>query len=235
MNLKEMQQLFVKSVTSGSLSSVLRESISPGGSLTNESALNVYSMDYKARMQEALGKNYEATWLVMGDEDFVDLCQKYIVEHPSHLSNLTTYGDSFPEFIKKSGSELEIIQMSLFERQFWTCFHAEDKPPKTITEELLTTGTFSLDAISLFDSALRLDLIWAKREEGSEAFEGIEPYTQCFLAVYKAFEKVEVKKLLPESYLILSELKEVTKISELTPKEYSPEIWAEVLSVLSFN
>jgi hypothetical protein len=235
MNLKEMQKLFVEYVTLGTLSSELMEGIYPGGNLTNESALGVYSMDYKARMLEAVGKNYEATWLLMGDEGFLELSQKYIHQHPSELSNLTTYGESFPEFMGGSGVELEIVQMSLFERQFWRYFHASDKQPTAMTEELLTTGIFNLDAITLFDSELRLDLIWARREEGSEAFEGIEPYAQCFLALYKSFEKVEVKKLLPESYQILLELNEVKKISELTPKEYSPEIWAEVLSVLSFN
>ena len=76
MQLRRIQELFVESTRTQTESADLVALIEAGGSLTNEEALKVYSLDYKARMQEALGQNYEATWLVLGDDEFLSYAEK---------------------------------------------------------------------------------------------------------------------------------------------------------------
>lgn len=234
MPLKRIQELFVESVRSQSHPEELLTLISPGGSLTNQEALSVYSNDYKARMQEALGKNYEATWLISGDEDFFKYADEYIKLYPSTLRSLTTFGESFPDFLANRVIDLEIVQMAQFERDFWTLFHASSNPPFELTQRIIETAEFDLSMIQLFDSEMRLDLIWQHREGGSDGFSDVNIYDSCFLALFKADEKVELNILSQETHELLKELKEKRRIPDLSVKEYSPISWAQCLAILKF-
>jgi hypothetical protein len=234
MQLKKFQELFVGSITLQKKSNEIEELINPVGSLTHYEALKVYSMDYQARMQEALGKNYEATWLVLGDDEFLECTREYIANYPSELTNLTSYGDNFPDLLTSKEIDLEVVQMATFEREFWRCFHAMDCPAFEINQTVLQLSSFDLSSIRLFESDMRLDAIWQNREKGSEALSEIDVYEKCYLALYKANEKVEVKILSLGAYQILLDLKKVGEISKLTAGNYSSEDWAKTLSVLMY-
>ncbi|MBY0517572.1 MAG: DNA-binding domain-containing protein [Bacteriovoracaceae bacterium] len=235
MQLKKIQQLFVDTVTSRVSSVELVGIIDPGGSLTAEGALKVYAMDYKARMQEALGKNYEATWLVLGDDEFLTYAEEYISLYPSDLTNLTSYGDHFPNLLTSKEVAHEVYQMAVFEREFWRFFHANQSPPIELTQEVLGNAYFDLSGIIFFETEMRLDIIWQNRELGSESLGEFDLYEICYLAMFKAGEKVEVKKLSKKAYQLLEGLKEVGRVLELSAGEYDPNEWAEALSVLMFS
>src|SRR4051812_17487252 len=94
------QKIFLDAILGSEVDDNLLANIKPAGSLSNLEALNVYRGDYTARMLEALGKNYEATWVLLGDEEFMDAATRYIKLNPSTYTNLTTYGESFPNFLE---------------------------------------------------------------------------------------------------------------------------------------
>jgi hypothetical protein len=235
MQLRKLQELFVESVRSQTESAELLELIEASGTLTNQEAIQVYSSDYSARMQEALGQNYEATWLVLGDDEFLALAEKYVMNYPSDLTNLTTYGEYFSELLAANAVDEDVIQLAIFEREFWKYFHSPDVSPVEISSRTLELASFDLSAIRFFKSELRLDLIWKNRELGSEAFEEIEVYETCQLALYKAEEKVEIKRLSTDAHKILVELKEVGRILDISPGDYAASVWSEVLGVLRFS
>lgn len=235
MQLKKIQELFVDSVRSQTHSVELVGMIDPGGSLTRKEALGVYALDYKARMQEALGKNYEATWLVLGDDEFLAYAEEYISTYPSDLTNLTTYGDFFPDLLSLKEVVLEVVQMAIFERDFWKCFHAPSSTLLAITAEMLEFSHFNLSVIHIFESEMRLDRIWQNRELGSEALGEVEIYELCHLVLFKAGDKVDVKKLSQDAYELLGKLKEEGRIILLPKKEYDPSVWAEIIAVLKFS
>ncbi len=235
MELKNIQQSFVAAVTSGNESQDLLALIEPGGSLSCMEAVEVYVQDYKARMQEALGTNFEATWLVMGDDEFLEYAQEYIYANPSALTNLTNFGEGFIELLKTKDVSDEVIQMALFETEFWKCFHAPDASVIDLVKDDIENAAFDLSSIQLFEADIRLDVVWENREGGSDGLDDIDLYERSYFALYKAGSKVEVNKLSALVFGLLKELKEVGRISSLTPREYSPQEWAEAFLVLRFS
>lgn len=109
----------------------LLQQMIPVGSLTNEEVLKVYASDYRARLTEALGENYETTWLVLGDDRFFDIALKYIEANPSSNPDLSHYGKNFPYFLRhyKYFAEWKIDipfleELAYFEKNFWEIFHS---------------------------------------------------------------------------------------------------------------
>lgn len=234
MQLKKFQDSFVNMVTAQMQENELLEMIIPSGQLTEKEAIEVYSLDYSARLQEAMGSNYEATWLLLGDEDFFELSQNFIKSNPSHEDSLTNYGENFPEFLLLHSVDFEIIQMAQFERCFWKLFHSAHQNDVIITQEHLENSTFKLDEIYLYETDLRLDLIWQSREKEMDALSELNLYEKSYFVLFKKFEKVEILKISDSAYLLLKELKEVQIIKKMSSTESDPQVWAEVLSILKF-
>ncbi len=125
-SLREFQERFIHSVQ-GRGNTIL-DYIAPGGKLTREDSISVYSSDYYARLQDALGENYEAVWAVVGDEEFYSLGQKYIRSHPSTLKDLTSYGNKFHDFLSKLEISKDypfLVELAKFETEFWSVFHSK--------------------------------------------------------------------------------------------------------------
>ena len=139
MDLKELQLIF-SSVVTGQDENYKRDHlaglISGGGTLNPDDAITVYAQDYQARLRDALSQNYEATWLIMGDEEFFEYADIYIRKYPSHLSNLTNYGEEFPELLGTNPELVDASKMAMFERAFWRAFHLSDRASITIDEEM---------------------------------------------------------------------------------------------------
>lgn len=231
MDLKSLQEQFVALITSQTYAAGI-EGIIPGGSLSIDEATNVYRQDYRARLKEALSVNYEATWLILGDDDFFNQADLYINKYPSNLHNLTNYGEFFPEFLKDISNEAS--QMAMLERAFWRYFHNKDQAALVLTQAMIEEGSFDLAPLTLLESDLRIDLVWQYRESGSEVLSQLDLEETCYLALFKADEKVEIKKISKLVFDILSELKQVSKISSLTPREIAPDNWIMVFDILRY-
>lgn len=239
MDLKELQTMFCSLVTKQEEKSFNKEDllniITGGGSLNSENALDVYSQDYQARMRDALSQNYEATWLFMGDEEFFECADKYIQSYPSHLLNLTNYGEEFPEMLEENSELIDASKMAMFERAFWQNFHKGDKAVIHIDEEMIKNGEFDLSNFAFIESEMRLDLVWTHREEGSNVLAELEIYEQSYFLIYKALDLVEIRRVSEIIYSFLKNLKECRNIANVKERDISPEMWVEIFGILRFS
>ena len=231
----KFQKDFLQAILTNDLPSELLDQIKPVGRLKPEDVITVYKNDYVARLQEALGKNYEATWLLMGDDDFLTNGQEYIRTHPSDLRNLTTYGDAFPEALTQ---QEEFIQdMARFENHFWKLFHSKGRTPNPIDQEQIPSRNFDLEDLYLSHSSIHLHELWLLREsppEGLEleTFEGEE-----YLALYRSEFRVEVTPINETQFLVLKLLKETRNLNSAFEQMAIPTSqtdWPVIFSILSY-
>lgn len=238
MDFLKFQTQFTDFISKNSTNEVLCRELFPGGELTIDEALGVYQMDYTSRLKEALGKNYESTWLLLGDEEFYHFAEEYIKCNPSTLPNLTLYGEHFPNFLKNEGCDEEVIQMAEFEKKYWYLFHCEDQQELILNEKNLSESSFDLTQVGLFSSSVRLDILWANREAGFNNNEEPDLYQDCFFALVRTQKGVEIINLEKrEIYQTLQELTHVQKITELSQKTPapSPEDWSVILKVIKYS
>lgn len=209
-----------------------------GGDLTLEEALNVYSQDYSARMQEALGKNFESTWALLGDEEFFSLSKEYISQNPSQNENLTVYGNSFVEFLETKDLGNIVNQMAYFERIFWIYFHQQDRAKCELAQIHLTNGKFNLESYTFIQSSYDLKKIWHQRELGlgELALEDLEIDKNYIL--YRSQSNVEIQDLEVNIFNAISELKEkmhINKMSEQIVSRLTPQDWSIILDIIQYS
>lgn len=238
---KQYQEKFLDAVLLEDVSQEFLDSIIPVGKLNPQDVINVYRGDYRARMLEAIGKNFEGSWLLLGDEEFQYLANQFIDLHPSQLTSLNSYGAEFPEFLEALNVEADVVMMAKFELAFWRLFHAAAHPAVVINPDELDKIVFQLDhSLYLSKSDIKIYELWLQRENPSpelslDDFEGPQ-----FLIMFKADEKVVVKEATEIQFYILCSLKELRTIpalfSHLEQEKLSPspEDWAYVFGILSY-
>jgi hypothetical protein len=239
--LGKFQKDFLDAVLGADPENDLLKMIRPAGDLSQLQAINVYRGDYSARMMEALGKNYEATWVLMGDEDFMDASKKYIDSHPSSHTNLTAYGKSFPDFLEEEFGD-DIVVMARFEKTFWRLFNLQANPPKVILAVDIPTIVFDIkNSIYLFHSTYKLHQLWQVREDNNSELSFDDFEGEQFLAVFKQGEKVAIKELSGTQYSILkcfyeyeSALLSMENV-ENNNIQGSESDWAQIFEILSYS
>ena len=237
----KFQQDFLRAILHGETSESLTSQIRPVGTLTPEGVMNVYRGDYDARMMEALGKSFETTWLLLGDEDFFDAGKTYIKNNPSHVKNLSAYGDFFPEFLATLDLDEDIVRMAYYERAFWRLFHTPPKNAGVITPENLQTLEFHFEeALYLSHSNLKLGHLWSVREN-PPADMSLDDYMENeYLALYRTTNKVQVQKISAIQFEVLTLLtvhKKIPLVFEALEHHQSPptsEEWATIFDILKF-
>lgn len=208
------------------------------GNLSPSDGLAIYEVDYRARIFEALSKNYEATWVVLGDQAFLEASADYIEKFPSISYTLNNYGAFFPSYLKEKADiyGLEASEMSAYEQAFWQLFHQEDTCFSEIDHSVLLSKKFSLDHIFLFQSSLNLDLVWANRENGiNDSVSDKELYGDFCFVLSKKKSKVESTRLSKNVFDLLSMLKEKNSFSLLTYFEISQSEWLLIFDILSYE
>jgi hypothetical protein len=216
--------------------------IRPVGSLSAEDVITVYRNDYDARLFEALGKNYEATWILMGDEDFMQIGAEYVRHHPSSFTNLTIYGDKFCEFLVSKNVEEMILEMAYFEKNFWDIFHLSPKEPKALTPDDFQIKEFDLThGFYLSKSCLKLHSLWLLREGGSDNLVLDDFLEDECLALFKGENGVMVKKITLVQFQILNLIRETKNLTEVFSQldalkiETTQEEWSQIFSILSYR
>jgi len=238
MDFKKFQKEFTSHVTQDTLMSDVELILSPGGELQLDEAIEVYKIDYQTRMKEALGVNFEATWAILGDDQFDELAQAYIKKYASKNANLTNYGHLFPEFILEQKCEDYVYEMALFERCYWEYFHASDRTPLELNENILSQYNFNLENVTLIKSSLNLDLVWRNRELGLGGLSEEDLFCDSYFAIFRSIDHVQVISLSHLLiYELLEELKIIKKISNLNNRfaTLSTSDWAIVMRVLKYN
>jgi len=204
-------------------------------SLSSEEALLVYYQDYQARMLEALGKNYEATWVMLGDEEFFQLANDFIEKFPSKHFSLNQFGENFPEFLAINCDDSDIFLMSDYERNFWKLFHQDANEKKILKQEDIEKGLFDLSQIYFFESNVDLQLIFKNRESGIS--EDLKPFINESkrYALYKMNNIVKVLELNLNQFHFLKELKDLKSFLKVKPIPLKEEDWPIIFEVLSFS
>lgn len=237
MEFKTFQQTFVERISQNKAMNFSSE-LFAGGDLTLEEALNVYSQDYHARMQEALGKNYESTWMLLGDEEFFSLSREYISQNPSQAENLTIYGNTFVEFLETKDLGDIVTQMAFFERSFWELFHRPDQPKTILTETHLSEGEFQLQPYFFIHTQYNLEKIWIEREVGLGDLTLEDLEEEKFFVLFKSESRVEIKNVEQKIFLVLLELKDkkkLTLVTESLTAQLYPSDWASMFEIIQYS
>jgi hypothetical protein len=90
--------------------------------------LGIYSGAYRARLVEALGKDYPGLRALAGVAQFKRLARDYIAAHPSRFSNLRWYGGELAAFLETSPHRraTALAEMAAFEWELGIAFDAAD-------------------------------------------------------------------------------------------------------------
>lgn len=134
--LKDLQADFKQYLMSGQ--SGIRERISNNGSLGADFRLNIYANAYVLRLEEALENDFEALAALLGEQDFFDLCQAYIKQHPSTFTSLRWFGQYMSDFLKQTppyNTQQHMIELAMFEWNLVDAFNAGQS--KTVTEQMM--------------------------------------------------------------------------------------------------
>lgn len=75
-----------------------RNVVRPSSRMSARQRLGVYREAYFARLLECLRDDYPALCLLLGQDRFAALCQRYIAAHPPRDASLNTYGAGLPAF-----------------------------------------------------------------------------------------------------------------------------------------
>lgn len=212
------QKEFLKGVLVKDVSKELLDEMIPIGELTSSQVMGVYQEDYRARLFEVLGENFETCWFVLGDEDFMAIANEYVESHPSKFTNLLHYGEDFPQFIAKRAPEISFInKLAQFELNFWSLFHSRDNSinfiPAQLGEDIFATPINLEDNHFLYESDIEISSLWRMRKGDIEkSFDEIQNKER--IVVYKREEKNQIQVLAEGHYQLLLNLKECKTIEQ---------------------
>jgi hypothetical protein len=219
--LEKFQKTFVENVIyhANNPSNDLLENMIPIGKLNPKEVIGVYSNDYRFRMLEAMQSNFEAIWMVLGDEKFEELVFEFIKVYPSLEYDLNLYGKSFPDFLNTQSELIKdlpfLVELAQFEINFWNVFNQKNE---LILDRLKFTNEFILSSRLHFDDSLVLwesgfhvfPLFQFKDKTLEEFFENHEASLinnpACYL-MFKEGSKVICQTLTKAQFLFFSELK----------------------------
>ena len=213
MILSEFQKQFVQAMVSSQKESALPDGIRPGGRLANASAvLDVHREGYKARLLEALGETFEATWWALGDDDFLSLGSRYIDAYPSASKNLSDYGEGFPKFLSSEEEELPfIVELAQFEWVFKGVFHELQHRPLKAENfaqiEAHPSVKFRFgSSCRLLQFSYKVYDLWTLREKESVSEEELEIEGVQRIILYKRNSKIYIERLDAVQFEILADL-----------------------------
>jgi hypothetical protein len=208
--LNKLQENFLSAIK-GERSKDFMDSILPIGSLDKQDCINIYAKGYTARLTEALGETFEATWWVLGDDDFLALCADFISITPSFYFDLSEYGFDFPAFLKLQPQIQEIPfldDLASFEWAFNTIFHSPNfnfdnqKLLATLSEGVDFKLTLSKSAF-LFESEFPVYEIWKERARPVDSLSHLDFSTHEKLLLYKRNSQVFIRSLTDNEFLVL--------------------------------
>lgn len=240
----DFQNLFVNRITKGIKSPILAENIIPVGKLDIPEVLNVYQSDYKARLSEALGENLEATWTVLGDEEFFKISEQYLLKYPSDSEDLGSISGNFQQFLQ--GHEINqdypfLQDLVDFESQFWDLFHKskiqEVKDFDFPNPEVLPSAIFTfIENFKIFSWDYKIYDIWQLKEEGFEN-ESVEKFLiQQSIILYKHNHLIKGLVITKPQWLFLNELTKKYRLEEVLDRiEISPTEIQQLFSLLKEN
>lgn len=186
-----------------SLDSEFANQVVPIAKMTPEECCFVYKRGYRARLIETLGDTFEATWWVLGDDDFFKLAQDFVDHIPSRSFDLSDYGSEFPTYLDQHPVSKEISFISAiarFEWQFKELFHSSSITPdidglvKALSDDESTSLSIH-SSCRIWSSPHSVYEIWKRRGEDISQVQDINWESPQDLLLYKFDQKVHVKEI----------------------------------------
>lgn len=90
--------------------------------------LQIYAEAYRLRLEEALETDFEILHTLLGDQQFHELCLRYIAAHPSAHYSLRYFGRSMSDFLRVTApyaAQGVLAELAAFE---WSLIDAFDAP-----------------------------------------------------------------------------------------------------------
>ena len=103
------------------------------GTLSLEEVMQVYTHGRLARLTESLGEKYETVWRVLGDDDFLSLAERFVMQTPSRHWDINGYGEKFPEFIRNDPdlqTQPYLVEVAKLDQLMHELFHSADAPAR---------------------------------------------------------------------------------------------------------
>ncbi len=128
-SLQQLQSAFARFLRSGD--PAIAAAVASTPQLAAQSRLEIYSSGYKARLREAITKDFPVLRSVIGDEAFTVLCLRYIDAWPSMSFTLRDFGAHLPEFVARAADIANprfLGELARFEWAFIEAFDAADVP-----------------------------------------------------------------------------------------------------------
>ena len=216
------------------------DGIIAGGSLSSETALEVYRTGHIVRLTEALGETFEALWWVAGDDDYFCLAKEFLLAHPSTTYNLSDFGELFPAFLaaRQPFSDLPFLaDLARFEWAFKEVFHLPSHTsltPDQFQQHSLSGNLRFVFApsVRLFHSPYSVYEIWKRRGTEQQSLSEDDWKTPQWLLLYKHQQQIYVKHVNEPEYLLLDYLCSSASIEESlerTMKDF-PDLTASTVS-----
>lgn len=207
--LGELQENFLGAIR-GQSSTFIGE-INPIASLSPTDCIEIYSKGYVARLTEALGETFEATWWVLGDDDFFELADQYIRANPSEAFDLSEYGSDFPDFLAslKQNDEISFLQdLGRFEWAFKNIFHKRNLQPLKVgwPAGVEKIGLTLSDSATLLTSRFSVYEIWKRRAQPIETVGEVDWSQPEHLILFKKDSQVNVRTLAADEFLVIRHL-----------------------------
>lgn len=185
------------------LDSEFANQIVPIGKMTPEECCFVYKRGYRARLIETLGDTFEATWWVLGDEDFFKLAQEFVDHIPSRSFDLSDYGAEFAAYLEQHSVSKEIpfvTTLARFEWNFKNLFHSQSIVPniEALVKSLSENDSARLQlhgSCRIWNAPHSVYEIWKRRGEDITQVHEISWDSEQILLLYKYDQKVHVKEI----------------------------------------
>lgn len=201
--------------------SKISSQISPIGKLSESECVEIYANGYAARLVEALGETFEATWWSLGDDDFFALAKAYVTQNISQSFDLSDYGEGFPEFLEQHRSKHEIdfaSDLARFEWSFKCIFHKPNLVQRhDLFSRLQPDGSDKLvlsQSARLFESLFSVYEIWKRRGHSASEMAEIDWSNPERLLLYRRDSKVFVHSFGEPEFVLLKELASGKTIAE---------------------
>lgn len=81
--------------------------------------LAIYGHAYRARLLEALATNFPMLHIYLGDEQFAEVGNAYINQHPSHFRSIRWFGDQLENFLRTDANYADFVYVAELAKIEW--------------------------------------------------------------------------------------------------------------------
>lgn len=130
-----------------------------------DTRIGIYSNAYRARLIEAMEDSFEAVHTLLGDDQFYELCNRYIDAHPSRHYSIRWFGHRLAEFTRDTAPYCDypyISELADFQWKLMEAFDAADEVPVSSDDMAAVPADIWPELSFRFHPSIRrLDLKWS--------------------------------------------------------------------------